>query len=113
MSEQMDTDSDEEESPLPKPSSPKNADGSFNSVFFTSDEAEESMDMGDEPSDAVTTYLNTLNAKKLLAKAEKFANKKEGLKTPLSKKSEDGPHDYEFFVAFEELLDEALKMYTT
>jgi hypothetical protein len=98
---------------LPKASSPKNADGSFNSVFFTSDEEESSMDMGDAPSDALTSYLNTLTSKKLLSKAEKFAAEKKGLKTPLSKKSEDGPHDYEFFVAFEELLDEALKMYNT
>jgi len=30
-----------------------------------------------------------------------------------SKKSEDGPHDLEFFVAFEALLDEALEMYVT
>jgi len=33
----LDTDS-EEESPMPKISSPRDSDASFNSVFFTSDE---------------------------------------------------------------------------
>ena len=105
MFQHLDTDS-EDESPMPKLSSPRDNDASFSSVFFTSDD--------ESPREELIIQSNSVTKKNLRVKAEQVA-KRLLKKFPVgahffSKKHINGPHDREFFMAFEMLLEETIEV---